>query len=332
MSKTIIIAEAGVNHNGDFELAKKLIEAAKEAGSDYIKFQTFDSSSLVTPKTSMSTYQKENTQSDESQLEMLKKLELKNEEFKKLADYSKEQGIGFLSSAFDDNAVELLSSFNMDYWKIPSGEITNTPYLMKVGAKGKKIILSTGMAIIDEIESARDTLISAGILPENIYVLQCTTDYPCNYKDTHLNVIQTYKKMFGENIGFSDHTLGIEAPIAAVALGARMIEKHFTLDRNLSGPDHKASLEPEELKQMVLSIRNIELALGSSFKEVRDCELETKKLARKSIVAKCNIKEGEVFTAQNLTTKRPGTGMSPTHWEEIIGQKSEKDYVENEFI
>ncbi len=327
MKKVFIIAEAGVNHNGSLDLAKKLVDKALEAGVDCIKFQTFKSENLVSMSAQMAEYQKENLGKDESQYKMLKELEISFEEFKELKKYCEEKNIMFLSTPFDLESCDFLNDLDMKIFKIPSGEITNLPYLRKINSFGKKVILSTGMANLNEIQDALNVLKDC-----DVSLLHCTTEYPCPYDNVNLNAIDTLKKEFKLEVGYSDHTQGIEVPIAAVAKGATIIEKHFTLDRNMEGPDHKASLEPNELKQMVTSIRNIEKAFGNGTKEPQECEKKNIEIARKSIVAKINIKKGEIFTANNLTTKRPGSGISPMKWDCIIGKTATKDYQEDELI
>lgn len=327
MKKVFIIAEAGVNHNGSLDLAKKLVDKALEAGVDCIKFQTFKSENLVSMSAQMAEYQKENLGKDESQYKMLKELEISFEEFKELKKYCEEKNIMFLSTPFDLESCDFLNDLDMKIFKIPSGEITNLPYLRKINSFGKKVILSTGMANLNEIQDALNVLKDC-----EVSLLHCTTEYPCPYDNVNLNAIDTLRKEFKLEVGYSDHTQGIEVPIAAVAKGATIIEKHFTLDRNMEGPDHKASLEPNELKQMVTSIRNIEKAFGNGTKEPQECEKKNIEIARKSIVAKINIKKGEIFTANNLTTKRPGSGISPMKWDCIIGKTATKDYQEDELI
>lgn len=327
MKKVFIIAEAGVNHNGSLDLAKKLVDKAVEAGVDCIKFQTFKSENLVSMSAQMAEYQKENLGKDESQYKMLKELEISFEEFKELKKYCEEKNIMFLSTPFDLESCDFLNDLDMKIFKIPSGEITNLPYLRKINSFGKKVILSTGMANLNEIQDALNVLKDC-----EVSLLHCTTEYPCPYDNVNLNAIDTLRKEFKLEVGYSDHTQGIEVPIAAVAKGATIIEKHFTLDRNMEGPDHKASLEPNELKQMVTSIRNIEKAFGNGTKEPQECEKKNIEIARKSIVAKINIKKGEIFTENNLTTKRPGSGISPMKWDFIIGKTATKDYQEDELI
>lgn len=329
MSKVLIIAEAGVNHNGSLEMAKKLVDAAKSCGADIVKFQTAKLESLVSKVAHMADYQKKNTGVEESQKEMLSKLLLSFEDFVELARYCKEVGIKFLSTPFDIESIRFLNDMQ-DIWKIPSGEITNYPYLVEIGKTKKKVILSTGMAEMEEIQSAIDILKENGT--EDITILHCTTEYPAPIKDVNLNVMQTMRDAFGYPVGYSDHTQGIEVSLAAATLGATIIEKHFTLDRNLPGPDHKASLEPDELKAMVDGIRKIELALGSNEKKPSEKELKNRLVARKSIVAKKAIKAGEELTEDNITTKRPGSGINPMKWNEVIGTKAVRDFEEDELI
>ncbi len=329
----LIIAEAGVNHNGDIELAKKLIDAAAEAGVDYVKFQTFNSKKLVSKNAQKADYQKENTKdSSETQLSMLQKLELSKEDHLVLIAYCKTKNINFLSTAFDMESIKFLHELNIDLWKIPSGEITNLPYLRKIGSYGKPVIISTGMAEMAEIEDAIKVIKSAGTNPNNITVLHCNTEYPTPMVDVNISAMNSISENFNVPVGYSDHTLGIEVPIAAVALGATVIEKHFTLDKKMEGPDHKASLDPEELKAMVSSIRNIEKAIGNGIKAPSPSEAKNKSIARKSIVASKDIRKGEIFSTENLTVKRPGTGISPMRWDEIIGTKADKSYSEDDLI
>ena len=328
-----IIAEAGVNHNGSIEIAKKLIDIAVEAGVDAVKFQTFRAENLVSKDAQKAKYQQENMQdSNSSQFDMLKKLELDIYTHKKLIAYCKNKNIIFLSTPFDLESIKLLDDLGLDIFKIPSGEITNLPYLREIGKLKKKIILSTGMADIGEIEDALDILIDTGTKRENITILHANTMYPTPIEDVNLRAMVTIGKTFDIAYGYSDHTLGIEVPIGAVAMGASVIEKHFTLDKTMQGPDHKASLEPNELKSMVKAIRNIENALGSSIKKPSKSETPNIEVARKSIVANCNIKKGKIFNENNLTVKRPAGGISPMRWDEIIGTIAYKDYREDELI
>jgi len=327
-----IIAEAGVNHNGSIELAKKLIDVAAEAGVDAVKFQTFKAEKLVSKNASKAEYQKETTDSNDSQFNMLKKLELDVDTHHELIAYCKSKNIMFLSTPFDHDSIDMLNDLGLEIFKIPSGEITNLPYLRYIGKLNKKIILSTGMADIGEIEDALDVLVAAGTNKENITVLHANTMYPTPMEDVNLKAMQTIGNTFDIAYGYSDHTLGIEVDIAAVAQGASCIEKHFTLDKSMEGPDHKASLEPDELKAMVKAIRNIELALGSSVKKPSKSEKPNMQVARKSIVASCTIQKGEKFSEDNLAVKRPGNGINPMRWDEIVGTVSQKDYKVDELI
>jgi N,N'-diacetyllegionaminate synthase len=328
-----IIAEAGVNHNGSLETAKALIDAAADAGADAVKFQTFKADKLVTGTAAKADYQKGSGESGESQHAMLRKLELSDEAHRELIDHCRSRGIQFLSTAFDPASAGFLDSLALPFAKIPSGEITNLPHLRQTARSGSPVILSTGMATLGEVEAALEVLVAEGIARESITVLQCHTDYPTKFEDANLRAMQTMAAAFpGVRIGYSDHTRGIEAPIAAVAMGACLIEKHFTIDRTLPGPDHAASLEPAELKAMVRAIRNIELALGHGRKEPSASESKIKQVARKSIVASHTIKAGEIFSAANLSAKRPGTGISPMRWDELIGKPSKRDYAADELI
>lgn len=330
MSKVFVIAEAGVNHNGDIELAKKLVDAAVEAGADVVKFQTFKAEKLVCKNAEKADYQKQTTDKAESQFEMLKKLELTDDMHSQLLAYCKEKGIIFLSTPFDVDSVDYLVGLGMDIMKIPSGEITNYPYLRKVAQTGKKVILSTGMSDIEDVKEAVAVLREYG--STDISVLHCNTEYPTPYEDVNLKAMLTLRDELGIEVGYSDHTKGIEIPIAAVAMGATIIEKHFTLDKTMDGPDHKASLEPHELRAMVSAIRNVEAALGDGIKAPSASEQKNTAIARKSIVAKCRIEKGKIFTEENLTTKRPGTGISPMRWNEIIGTVAQRSYNEDELI
>lgn len=334
MNKVIIIAEAGVNHNGDIELAKKLVDVAVEAGVDYVKFQTFKSESLVSKIAEKASYQIENTKDAfESQLQMLKKLELSNSQHFELVQYCNNKNISFFSTAFDLESLSFLKDLGLNFVKIPSGEITNLPYLRKAAALFKEVIISTGMSSMVEIKDALDVFLQAGIKKNDITILHCNTEYPTPMSDVNLNAMLTIQKMFGVKVGYSDHTMGIEVPIAAVAMGGTMIEKHFTLDRRLPGPDQLASLEPDELKNLVHSIRNIEKAIGGTgIKEPSDSEIKNISIARKSIVAKTSIKKGDRFTEFNITTKRPGIGVSPMMWDEVIGKVACQDFDEDEII
>ncbi len=331
--KTFIIAEAGVNHNGDINLARNLVDVAVEAGVDAVKFQTFKTEEIVVVNAPKAKYQIETTSSKETQFEMIKELELSFKSFKELKNYCDERDIMFLSTPFDIESARFLKELGLGIFKIPSGEITNYPLLKEIGSYQKKVILSTGMADLGEIEDALDVLIESGTKRENITVLHCNTEYPTPFEDVNLRAMLTIKEAFKVNVGYSDHTLGIEIPIAAVALGATVIEKHFTLDKNLPGPDHKASLEPEELKAMVRAIRNIEKALGNGIKKPSKSEEKNIHVARKYIVAKRNIKAGETLTEENLTTKRTGKkGISPMMWKEILGKKATENIPEGKMI
>lgn len=326
----VIIAEAGVNHNGSMELAKRMVFEAKEAGVDYVKFQTFIPENLVSQFAKKAEYQKKATGEQETQLEMLRKLALNQDEFCELKKYSEELGIGFISTPFDFESIDFLETLDMDFWKIPSGEITNLPYLEKIGKTKRKVVLSTGMSEMDEIESAIRILEENG--SKDILVLHCNTEYPTPYSDVNLLAMNHLKQRLNKKVGYSDHTLGIEAPLAAVALGACVIEKHFTLDKTMEGPDHKASLEPFELKKMVESIRNIEEAMGDGIKKRTTSESKNTAIARKSIVAKTEIKKGQILTTDNITVKRPGTGISPMRWHDVLGTVATKDYDIDELI
>lgn len=325
-----IIAEAGVNHNGNIVVAKKLIDEAKIAGADCIKFQTFKTENIVIKDASKAEYQIRNTENTESQYEMLKKLELTYDEFILLKQYCDIQGIDFMSTAFDLDSIDFLMKLGMDTWKIPSGEITNLPYLKKIAQISKKVILSTGMSNMSEIDDAIKVLMDYG--SKDLVVLHCTTEYPAPYEEVNLNAMTTIKNTFNVQVGYSDHTKGIEIPIAAVAMGAKVIEKHFTLDRQMEGPDHKASLEPSELKMMINGIRNVELAMGDGIKKPSPSEIKNISIARKSIVACKNIEKGELFTEDNLTIKRPGDGISPMKWYDVIGKKAYKNFDKDELI
>ncbi|MFR7985659.1 MAG: N-acetylneuraminate synthase [Clostridia bacterium] len=329
MPKVLIIAEAGVNHNGSLEVAKQMVDAAKECGADIIKFQTSKLDALVSKFAPMAEYQKKNTQKNESQKEMLKSLALDFDEFTALARYCREREIEFLSTPFDIDSVRFLEPL-VRLWKIPSGEITNLPYLLEVARTGKDVILSTGMSDIEEVREAFEVLRKNGA--GNVTLLHCTTQYPTDFSDVNLRAMLTLRKQFQVKTGYSDHTRGIEIPIAAVALGASVIEKHFTLSRDMEGPDHKASLEPDELKQMIISIRNVEQAMGDGDKQPVPSELGNIIVARKSIVALKDIKKGELFTEENITTKRPGNGISPMRWFDILGTKACRDFREDELI
>jgi N,N'-diacetyllegionaminate synthase len=330
--KVFIIAEAGVNHNGSMDLAKKLIDAAVEAKVDAVKFQTFISENVISKYAEKAEYQKSTTGVEENQLEMVKKLELSFNDFIELKAYCESKGIMFLSTPFDMDSIEFLETLKMGLWKVPSGEITNLPYLQKIGSFGEEVIFSTGMSTLGDIENALDILVKSGTARENITILHCNTEYPTPMGDVNLKAMQTIKSAFGVNIGYSDHTLGIEVSVAAVALGAAVIEKHFTLDKTMSGPDHLASLEPAELTAMVESIRNIEKALGSAVKLPSASESKNINIARKSIHLSKDIKKGHVFTMSDLTVKRPGNGMSPLFINEVVGCVAKEDLLEDSIL
>jgi len=331
--KTLVIAEAGVNHNGDMALAKQLIAVAADAGADFVKFQTFIAENIVSQSAPKADYQKGTTDPEESQQEMIRKLELTRENHLELIGECRKHDIGFFSTAFDRDSINLLENIGaLDFVKIPSGELTNLPYLRYLTRHGKPVLLSTGMATLGEIEAAIEAIENAGTPREKITVLHCTTEYPTPMDEVNLNAMVNMGKAFGVSVGYSDHTPGIEVPIAAVALGATVIEKHFTLDRSLPGPDHRASLEPDELKAMVSGIRNIEKAMGDGVKRPGPSELKNKPIARKSLVAACPIQAGEPFTEANLMAKRPGTGISPMRWDEIIGRQAPRNFAPDELI
>jgi len=328
--RAFIIAEAGVNHNGSLKIAKEMVDKAKDAGADCIKFQTFIPQHVVSKQAEKAVYQKQQTSSEESQLDMICKLALSFDEFTELNEHCKIKGIEFLSTPFDFESIDFLNNIGMKVWKIPSGEITNLPHLIKIAKLGKPIILSTGMSTICEIKDAIKILNENGA--GEITVLHCTTEYPAPYEDVNLMAMKTMKDELGVPIGYSDHTEGIEVSIVATAMGATVIEKHFTLDRNMEGPDHKASLEPDELEKMIKGIRNIELSIGDGEKKPMQSEQENIDIARKSIVAKCDIKKGKLFTDDNLTVKRPGNGISPMRWFEIVGSVAIRNFKEDELI
>ena len=327
-----IIAEAGVNHNGSVDLAKRLADVAVDAGADAVKFQTFKTENLVSRNAKKADYQKQTTDTSESQFDMIKKLELDMDTHQKLIDHCQENNIMFLSTPFDNDSVNLLSDLGLQIFKIPSGEITNLPYLRHIGSLDKQVILSTGMSNIQEVEDALTILVGAGTLKENITVLHANTMYPTPMEDVNLNAMLTMQRELGVAVGYSDHTLGIEVDIAAVAMGASVIEKHFTLDKTMDGPDHQASLEPKELKAMVSAIRNIEKALGGNGKKPSPSEGINIDIVRKSIVATKTIKKGELLSDDNISTKRPGTGLSPMKWDEVIGTVASKNYQSDELI
>lgn len=328
----IIIAEAGVNHNGNLDLARKMVYAAKEAGADYVKFQTAVPELVISTIAPKAEYQKETTGGEQSQLDMCRAIHLPLSDYAGLRQLCDEVGIGFMSTPFDLVSIDCLASLGMDYWKIPSGEITNLPYLRKIASKGGRVILSTGMSTLDEVEAAVAVLEESGIPRRDVILLHCTTQYPTPMDAVNLRAMDTLKQIGCGAVGYSDHTCGIEVPVAATAMGAKVIEKHFTLDKTLPGPDHRASLEPAELKAMVTAIRNIEKALGSGEKVVAEAERPNIEVARKSIIAACPISKGDIFTEENLTVKRPGNGISPMLWDTVIGKKASRDFLPDELI
>lgn len=330
--KVIIIAEAGVNHNGNYDLAVRMIHEAKRAGADYVKFQTAVPELVISSIAPKAEYQKETTGSDESQLDMCRAIHLPLSDYPRLKAVCDQVGIGFMSTPFDLVSIDALEPLEMDYYKIPSGEITNLPYLRKIAQKGRKVIMSTGMSEMDEIAAALKVLEDAGLWRSDIILLHCNTQYPTPFADVNLRAMATIRDTFGVEVGYSDHTPGIEVPIAAVAMGATVIEKHFTLDRNMEGPDHKASLEPDELKAMVEAIRNVELAMGQSSKHSTASESPNKEVARKSIVAARDITAGEIFTEENITVKRPGNGISPMLWDSVLGKTAKRYFRYDELI
>ena len=334
MKKSIItiIAEAGVNHNGSISTAKKMIDAAAEAGADLVKFQTFKTIELVTQSADKAEYQKKSAGIEESQFDMLKKLELSRSAHTDLMDYCEQKNIQFMSTAFDHESIDLLAEMDIPLFKIPSGEITNLPYLRHIGRMSKPVIMSTGMATLAEVRTALDILLKAGAKKDQITILHCNTEYPTPMADVNLRAMLTIRDELGVKVGYSDHTLGIEIPVAAVAMGASVIEKHFTLDRTMPGPDHAASLEPHELKAMVSAIRNIENAMGDGEKKSSPSEIKNISVVRKSIVAKKPINKGEPFSEDNLTVKRPGTGISPMEWDDMMNQKSNKNFNIDDLI
>ncbi len=332
MNNVIIIAEAGVNHNGDYQRAVDMVYAAKEAGADYVKFQTAVPELVISSVAPKAEYQKETTGNNESQLEMCRKIHLRLDDYLPLSQLCREVGIGFMSTPFDLVSIDCLASLGMDYWKIPSGEITNLPYLRKIASKGGKVILSTGMSEMPEIEAALAVLQSGGIPRKDISLLHCNTQYPTPMRDVNLRAMEQLRSLHPGMVGYSDHTVGIEVPVAAVAMGASIIEKHFTLDKSLPGPDHRASLDPAELKAMVCAIRNIEQAIGNGEKHVSDSERPNIEIARKSIIAARDIQAGELLTEENLTVKRPGNGISPMRWDEVIGTRAIRDFKADHLI
>ena len=332
MKRVIIIAEAGVNHNGDYQRAVDMVYAAKEAGADYVKFQTAVPELVIYSVAPKAEYQKETTGNNESQLEMCRKIHLKLDDYLPLSELCREVGIGFMSTPFDLVSIDCLAPLGMDFWKIPSGEITNLPYLRKIAAKGGKVILSTGMSELPEIEAAMNVIEAGGIQRSDISLLHCNTQYPTPMRDVNLRAMEQLRSMHPGMVGYSDHTTGIEVPVAAVAMGAEIIEKHFTLDKSLPGPDHRASLDTAELRAMVNAIRNIELAIGDGEKHVSDSERPNIEIARKSIIAARDIKTGEILTEENLTVKRPGNGISPMRWDEVVGSRAIRDFKADHLI
>lgn len=330
--KIIIIAEAGVNHNASMDMARRMVKEAARAGADYVKFQTAVPELVISSIAPKAEYQKETTGEGESQLEMCKAIHLPLTAYPELAELCRKEGIGFMSTPFDLVSIDSLAEIGMDYWKIPSGEITNLPYLRKIAAKGGRVILSTGMSTLDEVADAVDVLEKGGISRDDIILLHCTTQYPTPYSDVNLKAMDSLRELHTGGVGYSDHTLGIEVPVAAAALGAQVIEKHFTLDKNLPGPDHRASLDPAELAAMVKAVRHIETVLGSGEKKVAESERPNIEVARKSIVAARTIAKGETFTEENITVKRPGNGISPMLWDSVIGQTAKKDFPYDSLI
>ncbi len=329
MNRTLIIAEAGVNHNGDISIAKKLVDEAKRCGADIVKFQTFNPKKLASKYAVMAEYQKENLGVEKSQEEMLTKLTLQPHDYVDLAAYCNDVGIQFLSTPFEIESIHFLDKLQ-NIWKIPSGEITNYPYLVEIAKTGKEVILSTGMSTLEEVDAALSVLEENGA--GRVTLLHCTTNYPTPMEDVNLKAMLTLKEHCKCSVGYSDHTKGIEVPISAVAMGAEVIEKHFTLDRTMEGPDHKASLEPDELKAMITAIRNIEKAMGNGIKIPSESEKANIAIVRKSIIAAKKIKTGEFLTSENITTKRPGTGINPMKWNEVLGTKAIRDFDEDELI
>ncbi len=332
MSKVVIIAEAGVNHNGSFEMACRLADEAQRAGADYVKFQTGIPENVISVLAEQAEYQKHNTGTSESQLDMVRKIMLRPDDFKPLKEYCDSIGIRFLSTPFDLDSIDILKPLEMDLWKIPSGEITNLPYLRKIASMGQPVVMSTGMSRLGEVDDAVGVLLDGGLTLDMITLLHCNTEYPTPYTDVNLRAMLTLRDAIGCRVGYSDHTLGIEVPVAAVAMGAEVIEKHFTLDKTLPGPDHVASLEPAELKAMVSAIRHTEAALGSGRKEVSRSERKNIAIARKSIIAARPISKGERFSHDNLTVKRPGNGISPMLWDTVVGLEAPRDFEPDELI
>jgi N,N'-diacetyllegionaminate synthase len=331
-NQILIIAEAGVSHNGDITMAKRLIDVAADSGADFVKFQTFKAEALVTASAEKAAYQKSITDMVESQFQMLRKLELDRSAHEELIEYCDMKGIRFLSTAFDHDSIDLLAELDISLYKIPSGEITNLPYLRHVGRMGKPVIMSTGMATMEEVRAAMKVLLEAGLSKKDLTILHCNTEYPTPLEDVNLTAMLAIRDELGVKVGYSDHTVGIEIPVAATALGACVIEKHFTLDRTLPGPDHAASLEPEELKHMVSAIRKIEKAMGDGIKKPSPSEEKNLPVVRKSIVAGRPIRKGELFTEENLMVKRPGRGLSPMEWDRMIGKEADREYQKDDFI
>lgn len=328
----IIIAEAGVNHNGSLELARRMVRAAREAGADYVKFQTAVPELVISSIAPKAEYQKETTGEGESQLEMCRRIHLPLSDYRELAELCEAEGIGFMSTPFDLVSIDALAPLGMDYWKIPSGEITNLPYLRKIARQGGRVILSTGMSMLEEVEKAVEVLEAGGMKREDIALLHCNTQYPTPMTDVNLRAMESLRKLGCGAVGYSDHTVGIEVPVAATALGADIIEKHFTLDKTMEGPDHRASLDPQALAAMVSAIHNVSLALGSAEKRVSPSERPNIEVARKSIVAARDIKEGELLTEENITVKRPGSGLSPMLWDSVIGTRAKRDFDRDTLI
>lgn len=328
----IIIAEAGVNHNGNLELARRMVDEARRAGADYVKFQTAVPELVISSIAPKAEYQKETTGKEQSQLEMCRAIHLPLTDYAGLADLCRRKGIGFVSTPFDLVSIDTLAPLGMDYWKIPSGEITNLPYLRKIASKGGRVILSTGMSTLDEVARAVEILEKGGIPRADISLLHCNTQYPTPMDDVNLRAMETLRSLGCGRVGYSDHTVGIEVPVAAVAMGAQIIEKHFTLDKTMEGPDHRASLDPAELRAMVSAIRNIEKAVGNPEKRVSPSERANIEVARKSIVAARDIAAGEIFTEENITVKRPGNGLSPMLWDDVIGQRAARDFSYDSLI
>lgn len=331
-NRIIIIAEAGVNHNGDLEMARRMVRVARECGADYVKFQTAVPELVISTVAPKAEYQKETTGTEQSQLEMCRAIHLPLSDYHGLSELCRQEGIGFVSTPFDLVSIDCLAELGMDFWKIPSGEITNLPYLRKIGARGEKVVMSTGMSTLAEVEAAIEVLEQAGTPRRDIVLLHCTTQYPTPYEAVNLRAMKTLESLGCGAVGYSDHTLGIEVSIAAAAMGARVLEKHFTLDRNLPGPDHRASLDPEGLRQLVEAVRHIEASMGSGSKDVAEAERPNIEVARKSIVAARDIARGEVLTEDNITVKRPGNGVSPMLWDKVVGTRAVDDFAADSLI